>query len=186
MNKLDKIHAEMMSECRNPECRNGFTPGIITSGKGTANMPVLGAVMRWGWVKCRACNVDKDHPYQAVNRSPAEIAERARLADSKTTYKASDKPDRSSLERLAKATPAPTQQTSGVSQERFDRLLDQVTKLTDQVTELLQENRTLRAQLKDSDNAPVVEVESPPRRPRKKRGTEDGTPVSAKDKRTLS
>jgi ribosomal protein S16 len=150
-------------------------------------MPLLGAVMRWGWVKCRACNTDKDHPYQQVARSSAEIAERARLADSKAPYKKEEPPNRANLERLAAATPTPTKQSSGISQERFDRLLDQVTKLTDQVTELLQENRTLRAQLKDSHNAPVVEVEqSPPRKPRKKRGTEDVASNSPKDKRALS
>ena len=174
--------------CRNPECRNGFTPGIVTSGKGTANAPILGAVMRWGWVNCRACKPNKDHPYQQVNRSPGEVAERARLADSKAKYENQAPPNRSRLEGLAKTTPAPVA-PSAASQERLDRLLDQVSKLTDQVTELLAENRELRAEIaRSSNHKDVVEVtppEKPARRSRKKGGS-DEVSTGTKGRRTLS
>jgi hypothetical protein len=138
----------MSDECRNPECRDGFTPGIITGGKGTVGMPIVGATMRWGWVKCRACNAEKDHPYQQVKRSPAEIAERARLADAKAKYEpVRNQPEAPVLEKLAAASFSQKHAPSPSLDERLGKLLDQNEKLTNQIAALLDENRDLRSQL---------------------------------------
>src|SRR6516164_345627 len=113
-----------MAECRNPECRKGYTPGVIASGKGNANVPVVGAVMRWGWVNCRACSPkDKDPPYSHVARAPAEIQERARLADQKAPYVNQAPAQRPRLEALATSTPAPA---PAPSNSTVDKLLSQV------------------------------------------------------------
>ena len=155
-----------MTSCRNPECRNGYTPGVLASGKGTPNAPVVGATMRWGWVNCRACKPkDKDPTYQHVPRMPAEIQERARLADAKAPYVNQAPPNRSKLESIAAHAPPPAQATAGISPDRFDKLLGQIEKLTDQVSSLLEENKSLRQKLESA--APAVA------RPRKKRGDPD-------------
>lgn len=170
-----------MSACRNPECRDKYTPGIIASGKGSKMAPVVGATMRWGWVNCRACNPkDKDPPYQHVSRSPAEIQERARLADNKAAYVHQEVPKRSNLAAIAANTTAPAASpVSSDATHRMDRLLDKIEKLTDQVTTLVDENRTLRAQLEVNNHAsPVI------RRRKKKEGND--VEVSSKGKRSLS
>jgi hypothetical protein len=132
-----------MAECRNPECRKGYTPGVIVVGKGNANAPVVGSTMRYGWVNCRACSPkDKDPPYSHVARAPAEIQERARLADQKAPYVNQAPAQRPRLEALA-STVAPAAPVPNSN----DRLLSQIEKLTDQVSELLEENRALRRRL---------------------------------------
>ena len=190
MSKMDRIHEEMTRgmECRNQECRNGYTPGIVTAGKGTANAPILGATMRWGWVKCRACNPDKDHPYDHRSRAPGEVAERARLADAKAPYDQKAAAQRADLERIRASTPAPMPTNVAVPGV-VEKLLDQVTKLTDQVTGLLEENRKLRSRLEGGSNGSLPE--EAPRRPARKKSVklkEDETPPlsSGKIKRALS
>jgi hypothetical protein len=166
----------MPTDCRNPECRDGFTPGIITAGKGTANLPIVGSTMRWGWVKCRACNADKDHPYTPQQRAPGEIAERARLADAKAPYKPAPAPDRSRLERLAAAqATAPFPASSPGDAGRIDRLLDQVSKLTDTVAQLMEENRGLRASLAaKADKPPPGVTIIPAVKPRRVKKADNG------------
>lgn len=182
-----------MVSCRNPECRNGFTPGVIAAGRGNAKIPLVGATMRWGWVNCRACNPkDKDPAFTLVSRLPQEIQERARLADSKATYdhaKAAQK----QLEAVKAAAPVPATSAGNASPfPAFDKLLTQITKLTDQVTELLAENRELRKKLDSRekidarDNGAVVVdlIDKPtPRRRRKKGESDENSPET---KRPLS
>lgn len=176
--------------CCNPECRNGFTPGVIAAGRGNAKIPILGATMRWGWVNCRACSPkDKDPAYVHVQRLPAEIQERARMADAKSPYDQA-KAAQKQLEAVKATAPLPSAPASSApaSGAQFDKLLSQVSKLTDQVTELLAENRELRKRLDARDSgAVVVDLTDKPvrRRSRKKGATDDPSP-SPEDKRSLS
>lgn len=182
MNKLDTIHEEMTKDlgCRNPECRKGYTPGIVTAGRGTANAPVLGATMRWGWVKCRACNPDQDHPYDHRSRAPGEIAERARLADAKAPYDQKVAAQRANLERIGASAPAPTSTAVATPPGFAEKLLAQIEKLTDQVTGLLEENRQLRSRLEGRSNGALPE-ERPRPAPRKKQGKiKDEMPAKTK------
>lgn len=172
----------MAAECRNPECRKGYTPGVVTSGKGSANAPLVGATMRWGWVKCRACNSDKDHPYQHVPRAPAEIQERARLADAKAPYVNQAPADRSKLEAIKSNVLSPAPSTNGSSNAMVEKLLGQIEKLTDQVSELLTENRALRKSLESKDEA----SEKPIKRVVVKRKGGSNEQPGSKGKRTLS
>lgn len=184
-----------MAECRNPECRQGFTPGVVTAGKGTKNLPVLGATMRWGWVKCRACNPSENDrergvTYQHFHRTPQEISERARLADSKATYDAKAAEKRTSLAKVAARTAPPP--ASGANQSdsgMVAKLVDQVAKLTEQVTELLTENRALRHRLDNGANGTLPgehQVRRAPRKSAKKGGEVIEAPARSKSRRTLS
>lgn len=143
----------MPSSCRNPECREGLTPGIVIRGRGNAKLPVLGQIQTWGWVRCRSCNAsDEDQKngaiYKHVERSREEIAMRAARATNKETYKAESAVAKG-LGSIRSATAAPPPSSSA----QLDKLLEQVTKLTEQVTELLGENRALRKQL-EAKSAP--------------------------------
>jgi len=129
-----------MAECRNQECRQGYTPGVVASGKGTANAPVLGAAMRWGWVNCLACNMTESQKkagaqFKYVTRSSPEIQERARLADAKAAYvpAAPKGPD---LAAIAAKTPAPSASPSTIQPDIATRLLAQNEKLSNQISEL--------------------------------------------------
>jgi len=146
-----------MASCRNPECVNGRTPGVIASGKGTANQPIVGASMRWGWVNCRACNpsdVDRKRgvTYMHVHRTGEEIAERAELANSRARYEPVSQQLQKIHAKTPVAAPAPT-----VGSDQVGKLLEQVSKLVDQVTELSRENRELRQKL-DFADVKVVKV----------------------------
>lgn len=146
-----------MAECRNVECRKGYTPGVVASGKGTPNAPVVGAAMRWGWVNCLACNMSEAQKkagaqFKHVNRSAEEIAERARLADSKSTYTPQAAAPRVNLETVAAKTPTPPPSTSSIASDALvQRLLDQNEKLSSQISELLEDNRALRHRLEDRE-----------------------------------
>lgn len=175
-----------MTTCRNPECRNGFTPGVIAAGRGNSKIPIVGATMRWGWVNCRACSPkDKDPAFVLVNRTPQEVQERARMADSKATYDHA-KAAQVQLQAIKAATPAPTAPTGTASatDAKLDRLLAQNEKLTDQVTELLAENRELHRKLES--RAIEAVVVKPQRRRRSSKGESDDTQTGSKDKRSLS
>ena len=133
--------------CRNPECRDGRTPGLIARGLGNAKTPVLGAKMTWGWVPCPACNDDPNArnagvSFKLVHRSSEEMERRRQLADEKAPYK-QEAPIAKSLGLLKVTAPAATADHSA----QMAKLLEQVTKLTEQVSELLAENRQLRKQL---------------------------------------
>lgn len=170
-----------MSACRNPECRDKYTPGIIASGRGSPRAPVVGATMRWGWVNCRACNPkDKDPPYSHTSRSSAEIQERARLADSKAPYVHQEIARNPNLQAIKASTNSSAVAHAQPADARMDRMLDKIEKLTDQVTSLLEENRALRAKLETNSHTDAVV-----KRPRKKRGTND-VKTSPKNKWSLS
>lgn len=146
-----------MAECRNTECRQGYTPGVVTSGKGSASAPIVGTSMRWGWVNCLACSMTEAQKkagaqFKHVNRSAGEIAERARLADSKSVYVQQVAAPRSHLEAVAAKTPtSPPQASSAASDALVQRLLDQNEKLSGQISELLEDNRALRYRLEDRE-----------------------------------
>lgn len=95
--------------------------------------------------------------------SGVEIAERARLADSRTTYEPRATPP---LERIKLRTsePAPSAGSSPTpdNSTQLTKLLDTVSKLSDQVAELLEENRKLRAASTNSH----TELRSTPVKPR--------------------
>lgn len=84
-----------MAACINPECRNGFVPGIGTSGYGTHDgaRPIIDgsgrntAKMQWKPVPCPACRPQPKGPgYVPIARSEDEIAERWDLASKRAPY----------------------------------------------------------------------------------------------------
>jgi hypothetical protein len=95
--------------------------------------------------------------YKHVARTPAQIAERASMADSRVEYKAVSVSQ--PLERIKLRTPdqpvngQTVQVATPPDNARFDKLLDQVTKLSEQVSQLLEENRTLRMRLEGTPPA---------------------------------
>lgn len=163
-----------MPNCRNPECVNGRTPGIIAGGKGNARTPVLGAVMRWGWVNCLACSATDDQrkagaSYKHQHRAPEEIAQRAQQANERAVYKKAPVVLRNLAAIKAAAGngtytplnpssvtvsyPDNSKQLAELS-TKLDKLMDQNTKLSeqngklvDQLGELMIENRALRMQV---------------------------------------
>lgn len=140
-----------MASCQNPECRGGKVPGVIASGRGSAKVPLIGAVMRWGPVNCRACSPkDKDPAYVAVRRTKEEIDERWRLAEARAEYKPVQPSTQLQRIKLAAKDPPPIATSPPPDNSRLDKLLDQVTKLSEQVSQLLEENRSLRAQIEAS------------------------------------
>lgn len=86
------------SDCRNPECRNGMTPGTAVIGGGKNSAPLFGAggvgvkkTMRWAWVPCLACNAPDGARragavYKNLNLSESDIVRRAAMADAKAPY----------------------------------------------------------------------------------------------------
>jgi len=125
-----------LAKCRNPECRNGLTPGIVIAGKGNAKLPVLGQTMRWGWVHCLACNPNEEERrrgvnYKHVSRSAAEIAQRAELANSKASYKAL--PQKLGGIKKANEDSGPTAHHDGVPNDQLTKLLEQVGKLMNNI-----------------------------------------------------
>lgn len=155
-----------MADCKNPECKNGSTPGVIAAGRGTKFAPVVGATMRWGWVNCRSCSPkDKDPPFDLIRRTPQEIQERARLADTRATYvKAVENPRLAKIKASSNgaAPHAPPPDNSA----QLSQLIDTVTKLSTQVAELLAENARLRSQ--GSPEAPKAS-DPVPTQPRKRK-----------------
>jgi chromosome segregation ATPase len=137
--------------CKNPECRNGLTPGVVIRGRGNAKLPVLGQTQTWGWVRCLACNASEEHTkagavFKLVKRSAEEIAQRAAMATSKAIYK-----PESAVAKGLGAIKSGVQQEHNQSPDnsaQLDKLINQVSKLTEQLTELMSENRELRKELK--------------------------------------
>lgn len=86
------------SDCRNPECQNGLTPGLEARGGGNKAQPLFGAggvgakkLMRWTWVPCLVCNAPEDARkasavYRDLRLTEDQIAQRAQMATNKTAY----------------------------------------------------------------------------------------------------
>lgn len=149
--------------CRNPECRNGLTPGISITGKGNAKVPVLGAVQRWAWVKCLACNAPQDAAkagarYRDLHLDADQIAQRAQLATQRAEYRPLQESGLSRVKPLHLGTPT----ASSVNNEQMAKMLEQISqlnttvmKLTNQLGDLMEENRQLRKQLENRASAPA-------------------------------
>lgn len=91
-----------MARCKNPECKNGRTPGISVIPK---PKPQIGSTTRWAWVPCPLCHPDPKVKFNPKKRTPDEIEARADLADRKATYTV-EKPS----DQFAKLRAAPQQQ----------------------------------------------------------------------------
>lgn len=98
------------SNCKNPECDGGMTPGLVAAGGGSKAQPLFGEggigakrLMRWNWVNCLACNAPEGARkagamYKHLNLTSAQIAQRAQMASTKTAYHPQE---RSTLSRSA-------------------------------------------------------------------------------------
>ena len=96
--------ARHKADCRNPECQNGMTPGLVAAGGGSKGQPLFGAggigakrLMRWGWVNCLACNPSADSrkagaSYRPLVLTQVQIAQRAEMASRKSPYQPQEKP----------------------------------------------------------------------------------------------
>lgn len=122
-----------MSNCANPECRNGSVPGLRASGGGTGNgaRPLYGVGgthnsprMQWSIVPCPACRPQPKGPaYVPIARTEEEIEERWQLANSHAVYKpdkrdprpADDSLDDSNLQAVRDRTAAPKAATRPAS-----------------------------------------------------------------------
>lgn len=130
------------SNCRNPECQSGMTPGAVASGGGKNGAPLYGPggvgasrLMRWGWVQCLACNPSAKAPYRALNLSEGEMARRAEWANSKAPYVIEER----------RPVPRP-QGTLGlpnathVDSGKLTELMEQNKKLGERLDEVLKQN----------------------------------------------
>ena len=171
------------SDCRNPECANGLTPGLVAAGGGSKAQPLFGAggvgakrLMRWSWIPCLACNKPTDAgkagaSYRDLQLSDTQIAQRAQLASTKASYQ---KPVQETLGRFVGGQAAPsavaTRAEAGqlavlVEQnkqlnERLGKMLEQNVAMTDtlsrmsmQVAALLEDNAKMRKEVDDAKNA---------------------------------
>jgi len=89
-----------MARCKNQECRESRTPGVIVVPK---PKPQVGQTMRWGWVPCPICHPDPKIKFTPVKRSEDQIEARADLADRRVPY-VKDKPE-DRLSRIRAANP---------------------------------------------------------------------------------
>lgn len=132
------------SDCKNPECQNGLTPGLVAAGGGNKAQPLFGSggvgakrLMRWGWVNCLACNPSDDARkagarYRPLVLTQVQIAQRAQMASTKTTYQT--EPPRQTLHRAAPPT------ASAADDRRLTELLEQNKQLNGRVDEMLKQN----------------------------------------------
>lgn len=134
--------ARAESNCPNPECKNGVTPGVIGIGRGKAGAPLINnGVMsdipkRWGWISCRACNPDEKAPYVRKSWTAEEIQERARLADAKAPYVPNEKTD-PRLARVKASVQSPhVPVPPPVNSAKIDELMTQVSEMSKKVTEM--------------------------------------------------
>lgn len=130
------------SDCRNPECVNGLTPGLVAAGGGSKAQPLFGAggvgakrLMRWAWVNCLACNAPEGARkagavYKHLNLSEGEIARRAQMANTKASYQ----PEiLETLKRPGSAPPA-------ADNKQLTELLEQNKQLNERIAEMLKQN----------------------------------------------
>lgn len=134
------------SDCRNPECVNGMTPGLVAAGGGNKAQPLFGSggvgakkLMRWGWVPCLACNPSDDQRkagarYKDLNLTDTQIAQRAQQANSKAPYNPQE--PRPVLSRPAPGSAAAAPENAG----KLFELLEQNKQLNDKLAEMLKQN----------------------------------------------
>ena len=160
-----------MPKCRNPECRNGVTPGIVMRGRGKHGRPLFGNggthkadPSHWGWVSCPACNPKEDDaPFKPVKRTAEEIAQRAQMATDRTEYKPQT-PMLSTLRKAAATAPsvaAVDQMAQAEVLKKIEKLMEGQNELLDQIKELRAENKELKAEnarLKQAGGQTVANV----------------------------
>lgn len=156
----------MAKSCRNPECVNGLTPGVAIQGKGNKDKPVLGQIMRWGWVRCSFCNPKANDPdYPLVKRTDEDIAQRAEMASKRMEYK----PKSAISSRLGNLASRAAQRIvpppeNSALMAKMDKLIEGQGELLDQIRELRAENRELKAEnarLKSGVNEKVAAQAKP-------------------------
>lgn len=168
--------------CRNPECRDGLTPGLMAAGGGTKGAPLFGAggvgakkLMRWTWVRCLACNAPDDARkagavYRPLNLSEDQIARRAQFANTKAPYVPID--NKSAGARPGGAVPSsvPSADTGKLNElleankqlnERLGEVLKQnaqmtetLSRMTMQIAALLEDNAKLRKEQETKNALP--------------------------------
>lgn len=138
------------TECRNPECVNGMTPGLVAAGGGNKGQPLFGAggvgakrLMRWFWVNCLACNAPADAgkagaTYRSQDLSEGEIARRAQMANTKAPFV---QEERKTLRRAP--IPPYTNAASVIgspSDSKFTEMFEQNKQLNERLAEMLKQN----------------------------------------------
>ena len=139
--------ARSKSNCRNPECNNGMTPGLVAAGGGNKAQPLFGAggvgakrLMRWSWVRCLACNAPDDArkagaTYRHLNLDETQVAQRAALANSRAAYQPEMR------ETLSRAQSRPAHQTTGgADSKQLTEMIEQNKKLSERLDEMLKSN----------------------------------------------
>ena len=143
------------NDCRNPECSNGLTPGLVAAGGGNKAQPLFGAggvgakrLMRWGWVNCLVCNPSDDARkagarYRPLVLTQVQIAQRAQLASSKAAYQP---------ETLSRPAGRPTGGTGGpvtatsADAGRLSELAESNKALNARLDEMLKQNAEMMKQ----------------------------------------
>jgi hypothetical protein len=137
------------SDCRNPECQNGLTPGLVAAGGGSKAQPLFGAggigakrLMRWAWIPCLACNAPEDArksgaTYRHLGLSEQQVAQRAQLANMKASYQP---PVQESLGKLAGARPEARSTQPTVDSGKLAELMEQNKQLNTRLDEMLKQN----------------------------------------------
>jgi hypothetical protein len=127
------------SDCRNPECSNGLTPGISASGGGTKGAPLFGAggvgpkkLMRWGWVPCLVCNP-----------SPDQRKAGARYRDLKSVHAPENT---SKLNELIEQNKQFNERLSEMLKQNV-AMTDTFSRMSMQVASLLEDNAKMRLEL---------------------------------------
>jgi hypothetical protein len=136
------------SDCRNPECVNGLTPGLVAAGGGTKGAPLYGPggvgarkLMRWAWVNCLACNAPEGArragaTYRHLNLTDTQIAQRAQQANSKAPYQQQE--PRPTLSRAITGSSGFT--APAVDATKLNEMIEQNKQLSERLAEMLKQN----------------------------------------------
>jgi hypothetical protein len=145
--RAEAAPARSKSTCKNPECSSGLTPGLMAAGGGSKGAPLYGAggvgakrLMRWTWVRCLACNAPDDArkagaTYRHLNLSEGEIARRAQLANTKSSYQ----PESKDVARTTLSRPGQPA-ASSADNAKLTELLEQNKQLNERLGEVLKQN----------------------------------------------
>lgn len=171
--------------CRNPECRDGLTPGLMAAGGGTKGAPLFGAggvgakkLMRWTWVRCLACNPPDDArkagaAYKHLGLSEDQIARRAQLANTKAPYQPQENrlaaggrgsasavtggltADSGKLAELLEANKQLNERLGEVLKQNA-QMTETLSRMTMQIAALLEDNAKLRKETEAKNVPPQV------------------------------